>query len=274
MANNKIGVGLITYNSPERCKQSAFTVPEGVDKFVIVNDGTGHLYTQDCYPKHAEVINHSKNLSVGCAKNTALRALLQAGCDHIFLQEDDILIKDNKVFEAYLKAAYKSGLWHLMFGLHGPGNFNKDKQPNPRQIIDYGDNIKIAFNLHAVGAFTYYSKGIIRNVGFNEEPLKNAWEHIDHSYRIVKAGLLPAYWFWPDIANSLDYLQEIGSSEDQSVIRHTEEWIKNMQTGAAYFKHLHSYYPTQVPDIGEEKMIANLRVIAENYSRDYNKDFK
>jgi GT2 family glycosyltransferase len=262
----KIGIGLVTYNSPERIEQSAFTVPSNVDSFVIVNDGTP--YTPNCYPKNAQVITHSKNLSVGCAKNTALRQLLQNDCTHLFIMEDDILIKNQNIFDAYLNAAHISGLWHLSYGYHGPANLDQNKTPKPRQIIDYGCGVQIALNAHSVGAFCYYHKGIIRNVGYMDERFKNAWEHVEHSYRIVKTGLLPAYWWWPDIANSMEYLQEIGSSEEQSVIRKTDEWKKNLQIGAHLFKHLHGYSPVEVPDTPVEKIKENLKFIKETYSRE------
>lgn len=263
---SKIGVGIVTYNAPERLKQSAFTIPD-VDSFVIVNDGTHDKYSSDCYPKHAEVIKHNKNLGVGCAKNTALRYLLQEGCDHLFIIEDDILIKDEKVFETYLKASEKSGLYHLSFALHGPANKTPEGVKAPRQVIDYGDGAEIAFYPNSVGAFCYYLKGVIKNVGYMDEIYKNAWEHVDHSYKIVKAGLLPAYWWWADIANSDKYLKEIACSQVSTVIERSDEWKKNFQLGAEYFKHLHGYYPTKIPDTSPEEVLKKLNFIKENYGR-------
>jgi glycosyltransferase involved in cell wall biosynthesis len=257
---------LVTYNAPDRLKQTAFTIPN-VDKFVIVNDGTGSIYPPDVYPKSAEVICHDKNLSVGCAKNTALRALIQAGCDHLFIIEDDILIKNPAVFEKYIQAAYKSGLYHFCYALHGPANLKPDGTKNPRQVVDYGDGNEIAFYGNCVGGFCYYLKGVIRNVGYMDERFKNAWEHVEHSYRIVKAGLLPLYWNWPDLAKSDEYLAEIGSSEVQSVIRKTETWTRNMQAGAHLFKHLHGYFPTEVPDGTPEELLEKLKAIQKNYSK-------
>lgn len=267
--SKKIGIGIVTYNAPERLKRSAFTVPDGIDKFVIVNDGTGHLYTSDCYPKHAEVIQHSRNLSVGCAKNTALRTLIQEGCEHLFIMEDDILIKNSQVFEAYIKASEKTGNWHLLYAYHGPGNFLPDgKTINPRQVIDYGDGIEIALNQHCVGAFSTYTKGMIRHVGYHDERFNtNSWEHIELSLRIVKAGMAPAYWWWPDIAQSCNYLQEIASSTANTVIPHTKEWNDGVQTRGHLFKHLHGYYPTQMPDTSPEEVLKRMDIMQQNYAK-------
>ncbi len=263
--NNKIGIGLITFNSVERLKQSSVTIPvDKVDEFVIVNDGTP--YSSNIYPKEAHVITHDKNLSVGCAKNTAIRYLMAKGCDHIFLQEDDILITNPNVFEEYIKHAYKTGLYFLTYGYHGPANVINGI-PNPRKIVDYGNNIKIALNTHNVGAFSYQHKGIIKNIGLIDEYYKNAWEHISWNVRMIDKGLLPGYWWWPDVANSCEFLKEIGSSENQTVITRTEEWVVNFKRGATYFKHLHGNFPTEIPDIGETQVVENLKRIKKNYSR-------
>jgi hypothetical protein len=98
---SSIGVGMVTYNAEDRIKQSAKTIPTWIENFVIVNDGTP--YSPDSYPEHAHIIQHDTNKCVGAAKNTALDYLLEKGCEHIFLIEDDILIKDENVFKEYIK---------------------------------------------------------------------------------------------------------------------------------------------------------------------------
>lgn len=265
----KIGLGIVTYNAPERLQKSAFTVPAGlVDKFVIVNDGTGDRYNSECYPKEAEVIVHPKNLSVACAKNTALRTLIQAGCEYLFIMEDDILIKNPNVFETYIKASEKSGCWHLNYALHGPGNFDANHNPNPRQVIDYGDGVELGFYQHCVGAFSTYLKNMIRHVGYMDERFNtNSWEHVEHSLRIVKAGLAPSYWWWPDVARSNEYLQEIASSTVSTVIPHSPAWIEGFQTRAHLFKNLHGNFPTQIPDTPAEQVLEKLNIIQQNYSK-------
>jgi len=40
-----------------------------------------------------------------------------------------------------------------------------------------------------------------------------------------------------------------------------------MKMGAEYFKHLHGYYPVNVPDTKEEDIIKKLEEIKQNYSR-------
>jgi len=125
MSKQKIGLGVVTCNKPERLLQSGKTIPD-VDELVIVNDGKA--YVDEVYPQNAELIQHEKNMCVGVSKNDAMRYLIQAGCEHIFLMEDDVLIKNPGVFEAYIKAAEVSGIWHMNYALQGPANRKQTNQ--------------------------------------------------------------------------------------------------------------------------------------------------
>ncbi len=261
---NKIGVGVITCNAQERFETCIKSIPN-VDKLVIVNDG--NPYTGSVYPDDAQVIQHDRNKCVGISKNDAMRELVQSKCDHIFLVEDDMIIKNPDVFTHYIHAAEGSGIWHLNFGYHGPANLDQDGNPNPRQIVEYDNGPSIALNPNCVGSFTYFLKSVIKNVGYHDEHFKNAWEHVEHTNRIIKAGLHPPFWWFADVADSYDYITEYASSEVNSVIRKDEAWQKNMQEGMVWYKKKHGFYPTQTPDTPPQNVMAILEGIENNYAR-------
>ena len=120
-------------------------------------------------------------------------------------------------------------------------------------------------------------KGVIKNIGLMDEQYKNAWEHVDHSYQIVKAGLLPAYWWWPDVANSYDYLGEQACSEESSSIRWEgdndktpkKDWEENIQVGAQHFYNKNNFPPGGVPDTDSEGIKQKIDFIQRTYSRQY-----
>jgi len=277
---HKIGVGVITCNAEHRLKQSLPTVPN-VDEIVVVNDG--RPYSNNVYRKDIEVIQHSRNKCVGISKNDAMRYLVQKDCDSIFLMEDDILIKDVNVFEKYIHTAEASGIWHLNYGLQGPANrqqiqqgpmninergqLDQNSAPNPRQIVDYGNGIELALYPNCVGAFSYFIKGIIKNIGYHDEHFKNAWEHVEHTYRIIKAGLHPPFWWFADIADSYNYITDIPGCIDDSTIAHTPEWHQNFREGMEFYKHKHGWYPQQSPDTHPQQVLDILKTIEKNYAR-------
>lgn len=265
----KIGVSIITCNRPNFFEQCYRSIPfTEIDECVVVNDGeTTNQYNVISTQASGKTtyIPNPQNLGVGKSKNIAFKRLLESGCEHIFLIEDDIVIKNSNVFKAYIEARNKTGIQHFNFGYHGPANKNgiSGGKPCPRFIVDYG-NVQIAINQHSVGAFCYYTKESLENVGLIDEDYHNAFEHVDHDYRLAKAGYCTPYWNWPDLANSTDYLDEIECSEKSSSIRPRSDWQDNIRKGAELFKQKHGVLPAWspcVPDSSEAQVKDIMREI-------------
>ena len=257
---SKIGLGIITCNREDFYKQCYESIPlDAIDKLVTVNDGKK---LKGSY-SDTKIITHSTNKGVGISKNDAMQYLLDEGCEHIFLIEDDIIIKDRDVFLKYIETGDISGLKHLMYGYHGPANKDQFKNPISKLRVDYSKDCKVVFNTHCVGAFCYYHDSILRDVGLMDTAYTNAWEHVDHSYQIAKKRYIPAYWWWPDVANSYDYLDELACSEDNSAIRPRPDWQTNIQTGAQHFINKHNYSPINVPDTPEQEIVQRLKLIKQ-----------
>jgi len=94
----------------------------------------------------------------------------------------------------------------------------------------------------------FYTRHILEKVGLYDESYTNAFEHVDHSYTLAKKGYTTPYWWWPDIANSLDYVEEQACSEHSSAIRPRKDWQSNIQQSWKNFTNKHGVGPTSVPD--------------------------
>ena len=87
-----------------------------VDVIVAVNDGK--VYNSNIPGiKKINFIQHQENKGVGVSKNEALKYLYDLGCEHIFLIEDDIIIKDPEVYYRYIDLAKESGIKHKIRNL-------------------------------------------------------------------------------------------------------------------------------------------------------------
>jgi len=261
-------VGIVTCNRPDffyKCYESIKSVPE-IDKLVVVNDGKEDVKVD----KDTLYIKHTKNLGVAKSKNDILRQAIKDKVDHVFIFEDDIVVKNPDVFNAYINASKLTGIQHFCFAYHGPankGNISKGK-PMPRFTVDYG-TIQISINAHSVGAMCYYSKDVLIDIGIIDEEFLNAFEHVEHSYRIAKKGYCSPYWNWPDLANSTDYLDELECSEKSSTIRDRKDWMENIQKGAALFQKKHGLLPAWqncVPDTPKDQVIKILKDIHKKYA--------
>jgi hypothetical protein len=261
----RVGLGMVTYQAPDKIVQSAFTVPaDRIDELVIVNDGSP--YPDHCYPPGARVITHDRNQSVGRAKNTALRYLLDRDCEHLFLMEDDVLIRDPSVCEAYVAVSLRTGVRHFNYGLQGPVNLKlkwmdavklrlpwrdssertfdeRQVTPKPRAIARYTDGTELALNAGCIGAFSYYHRSVIERVGLMDETYVNALEHIDHTYRIILAGMHPPYGWFADLVQVNRWLGNIPRCMERSTIARDPKWHERQGAAVTHFVAKHGVHP-------------------------------
>jgi hypothetical protein len=274
--SEKIGLAIITKQPRDTFSEAFDFWHHMVDHVVVVNDGDEFTYEwrdgfrTKCISRFPETtltyIKNPENLGVATSKNNAMRHLLNQGCDHIFIMEDDMRIIDNGIFNAYIEASKKSGIQHLMFGYHGPANKNgiSHGKPCPRLVVDYGD-FSLAFNQHCVGAFCYYSRKCLEDVGLIDEKFRNAFDHVSHSYDLALKGYSTPYWWWADLANSLDYIEEQACSEENSSIKTPEsmqKWGDNIRNSMEYFKEKFGVYPfgsDGVRDTDEKEVLTFLK---------------
>lgn len=253
--SNIIGVGIITCNRLTLFEKCLASIPDA-DKIVVINDGKE--YPNSVYSsKLGEIFQHKENMGVGRSKNDALKYLMRQKCRYIFLCEDDIFIKNKNVFDAYINLSEKSGIQHLNYAYHGPANKDTAGNPNPRKIIE-----EISLNNHLTGAFSFYTDEIINKVGLIDERFRNAYEHVDHTYQIIRAGYHPPFWWFADLANSYEYIMDQYDNNRKSVIRkNLLFWKINMRLNAYRFKIKNGFTPNDIPDCSENEVLESLNKI-------------
>lgn len=275
---SKIGVGIITCNRPEYLRNLLNTLPyDKIDTLVIVNDGK----PIDTFDLHKGVmLDNPTNLGVGKSKNKAMKHLYDASCDYIFIIEDDMLIKDVTVFNKYIEAYKASGIHHFNYGPGSPFNrkqtiqnfdlhnrhlLDQHSEPNPKLIIEYSKGVKVALYEHTVAMFSFFTREVLEKVGYIDEDFYNAWEHVDHTYRIIKAGYHPPFWWFADIANSANYLTEApGAIDNSSIANKTEQWEKNVYGGREIYLKKHGHYPNQPPFVTKDEVISIVKKLKSN----------
>jgi hypothetical protein len=62
---------------------------------------------------------------------------------------------------------------------------------------------------------------LIKKFGYFDENYMNAFEHIDFAYNLIKLGIAPPFWYFPDISNSNDYLEYL--DVEQKIKDHIKE---------------------------------------------------
>jgi GT2 family glycosyltransferase len=264
----KIGIGITTYNRFNYYKQCLASIPRNeIDHLVIVNDGTDH------YVKEGDgdvVFHNEKQLGIAKTKNKALFELVKLGVEHIFLIEDDILIKDPKVFQHYIKAAQSTGIHHLCYEKIA-GN-----EESLKHTLEQPDGVKIGFYHNPQGAFMYINANLVKKLGYFDEQYMNAFEHIDFAYNLIKKNIAPPFWYFPDLLNSQDYLTDIEGSSNDSSITNKDKYNENLKKSAEYFVKKWGYFTNSIKDVGVDEVDKVLIQLQQNYSRKtiVNKDKK
>lgn len=229
--STKIGIGIITCDRPNYLKKLVKSLEDiFTSNLVIINDGEKQI-------DGSKILTHNNKPSkqgVGKAKNQALKLLKDN--DYIFLLEDDIVIKDQVVFEKYINASKLSGIQHFNFAFHGVDNYLPNGQPAIRLKLDYSPEISVCLYPNVYGAFSMYTKKCIDEVGLMDEFYYNAMEHVDHTAAIIEAGMHPPFRWFADIADSNKYIEEIDRAHSGSEIRRDQKWIENFHKAADHFE--------------------------------------
>jgi GT2 family glycosyltransferase len=259
----KIGIGILTCNRPTLLKKLVDSIRDRDDcELIIINDGDPFLMEGYNY----YVQRNEKNLGVAKSKNKALRHLLDKGCDHIFLIEDDIYIKDPSVFEKYIETSKITGIQHFNFSQHGMMNksWPDAKIPNPRVCVEYKE-LELPLYPHCVGAFSYYSRKCLEKVGLMDERYFNACEHVDHTLDIIKAGMHPPFWYFADIEKSWEYLGDEEWSREKSTISSHPNHNQMMKDADVIFREKHGCVPVDIKLLDRQKVGIALREIQQKY---------
>lgn len=183
----RIGVGITTRNRHDILKQSLEQwrkhLPAGA-MLVVVDDASNTPVPQADY-------RFTENVGIARAKNKALELLHAAGCDHIFLADDDVWPTETGWHQRYIDSPEPHLMWI----------FDKPKGATKAQVeVLYRDDQHVAY--HATrGCLLYVERRVLEAVGGMDPNFgKWGWEHVSWSDRIHSAGWTT--WRYADITNS------------------------------------------------------------------------
>lgn len=270
-----VGVGIVTRNRVDYINSLANTIREcsDINHTIIINDSVDDLDINN-----VNIINNKLNIGVGKSKNKAIQYLLDKNCNYIFILEDDVIIKDTAVFKKYIQASRTTGIQHFNFGpgtpfnrkqkttfdLHNRDTLDNTSKPNPRLIVKYDDDVSIALYNHCAGVFSFFTSKILHQIGLHDERFFNAWEHVDHTLRIINSNGHPPFWWFADIFDSIVYLDVQHDSIKRSVTAEDKErWLDNINKGREIYKEKHGFYPNMCPITTQSELLNNLKAIKD-----------
>jgi glycosyltransferase involved in cell wall biosynthesis len=257
--SNKIGIGITTYNSEEYFNSLYESIPfNKVDEVVVVNGGKKYEY--DYEP--CSWIQHSKNYYPAVSRNDAINFLLERKCEHIFLIEDDMIIRDENIFDQYIKASKLSGLNYFSF-VSTSWEAGEVKKRTPRFTANYKDDVSVSFYKNMCNEFTYHHYTQFDEVGKYDTNIRYAFD-VELAYRKSKMSKRVApFWYFADLTNSDDYIMNnpVSTSRLQSKDRPDGTRDQNIHTEWDYFYKKHGVYVPQIPNLREDDLVKLLKEI-------------
>jgi len=213
--DSKIGIAITTHNRPDTLIKALENhlnfLPAGA-KIVVIDDGSTVPAT---VPEGVHLVRFPHSRGIVAAKNASLKALIDAGCEELFLFDDDAWPISPSWEQPYICSPEP----HLSY-----------------QFLDLATNIKIrdvavlfSDNQHIAytgqrGVMLYYHVSAIKQVGgFDPIYERGMYEHGDLALRIYHSGLTS--WAFADVvgSNRLIYSLDEHLSVKRSVNRAERE---------------------------------------------------
>lgn len=256
MDNNKIGVGIVTYNSEEYYKALYNSLPlKAIDVLVTVNGGNKYKneYTGNW-------IQHSENVYPSICRNDCINFLLQRDCEHIFIIEDDMILKADDIFEKYIQASKETGIRYFSFVSTSWDSGTPDKR-TPRITVEYKNNVSISLYKNMCNEFTYHHKTCYEKTGLYDTKFRDPFD-IDLAYRESRQNYATPFWWFADITGSdkliMNNPNAVSRLQNDRADGTREQLIQKQWE---YFYKKHGVMVNQIPDTPKEGVIEKLKKI-------------
>ncbi|EBW5188247.1 glycosyltransferase family 2 protein [Salmonella enterica subsp. enterica serovar Heidelberg] len=199
-----IGLAITTHNRPEVLKraieQHIKHLPSG-SLVVVVDDGSNPAAV---VPDGVQLLRNETSLGIVASKNASLSALMDAGCEHLFLWDDDAWPITDNWHLPYIESP-EPHLAYQFLDLAGRNKLND-------MTVLYRDDKHIAYTAQR-GVMLYYHRSAIEKVGgFDPVYGRGMYEHPDLALRIHNAGV--STWAFADVAGSEKLIHSMDEYEE------------------------------------------------------------
>lgn len=199
----KVGIAISTHQRPEVLKraieQHMKYLPAGA-LVVVIDDGSKPAAA---VPDGVQLLRHETSLGIVASKNASLSALMDAGCEHLFLWDDDAWPIADGWYLPYIESP-EPHLAYQFLDLAGRNKLNDI-------AALYRDEQHVAYTGQR-GVMLYYHRSAIEKVGgFDPVYGRGMYEHSDLALRIHNAGLTT--WAYADVTGSEKFIHSLDEHE-------------------------------------------------------------
>lgn len=201
--NLRVGIAITTHQRPEVLKraidQHMKHLPAGA-LVVVVDDGSSPAAV---VPAGVQLLRHDKSLGIVASKNASLSVLMDAGCEHLFLWDDDAWPIADDWHQPYIESQ-EPHLAYQFLDLAGRNKLND-------LAVLYRDERHVAYTGQRGVMLYYHRSAIVKVGGFDFVYGRGMYEHSDLALRIHNAGLTT--WAYADVTGSEKLIHSLDEHE-------------------------------------------------------------
>ncbi|EIY1344319.1 glycosyltransferase family 2 protein [Enterobacter hormaechei] len=223
VVSSRIGIAISTHQRADVLKraleQHMKHLPAGA-LVVVVDDGSKPAVV---VPHGVQLLRHETSLGIVASKNASLTALMDAGCEHLFLWDDDAWPIADNWHLPYIESPEP----HLAYQFLDLAGTNKLRD----MAVLHRDDKHIAYTGQR-GVMLYYHRSAIEKVGgFDRVYGRGMYEHPDLALRIHNAGL--STWAFADVVGSEKLIHSMDEHEEgtRSIPRPDREALVKRNVG-------------------------------------------
>jgi len=223
LTSSRIGIAITTHNRPDVLKraieQHMKHLPAGA-LLVVIDDGSKPAAV---VPDGVQLLRHESSLGIVASKNASLTVLMNTGCEHLFLWDDDAWPIADNWHLPYIESP-EPHLAYQFLDLAGRNKLND-------MTVLYRDDKHIAYTGQR-GVMLYYNRSAIEKVGgFDPVYGRGMYEHPDLALRIHNAGL--STWAFADVVGSEKLIHSMDEHEEgtRSIPRPDREALVKRNVG-------------------------------------------
>lgn len=261
MANKKTLVAITTFNREESFWKVYNSINLNQVDILVIQDGREFQpYSEDFHKiEDAVIITHDDQGGIARSKKQATEYAIENNYEHLFLVEDDTLIKSNKVWAFCKKFSKFTGLKHF--------NWN-EAQPNQLKTDITISGHEVQIHRDVQGSFSYFHKDIFDQYSWDANYV-NAYEHVDVEYQLALKKLIPPFWNFVSPKGLNEYLENIDQPSTITGVDTGEgfNYNQNLTNAVIHWQGKWGNRPhrTQIKDVGLERTELRLKKIQERY---------
>lgn len=254
MSTLNTGLVVTTYNSEKWFKELYATIPlKRLKEIVVVNGGEPYTTAYS----GVTWIQHTFNKGAAQSRIDGIKYLQNKGIEHIFVIEDDMLIKNENIFEKYVDASLDTGIKYFCFCSTAQGNGSPGKR-TPAEIVEY-KNTKVSFYREMNNEFTYHHSSVFDEVGYYDTKFTHLWD-VEFVYRVLTSEKFGCgFRYFPDIFNSDNFIQNHPESINNSRTNINNKRDRELPAFLQMFEMTHGYPVSMVPILEKQQFVAKLK---------------